>query len=655
MKHIGIGQLMAMTGSEGLVLQGCGGDLQEWASGINELLTEEEILLGGDTFDDIYVFEHNGLTNILFNMEGVRLNVGKLAMWRLKTHNTFGGTWLSDYLPNQFGITSEESRDTDKDMPVPEQQEPSVSAAKTTQDDRPKADDSNDTLPLVAFIENATRPDLGRISISLPTTKDELRPLFEAIKANANDPKSIAIREVRSPVDNLADVLRGTDATLCELNYLAVKISNLDSFDTDAFCAALEARWHTENITEIINLTENLDRFELQPAFGEEHYGEHLLGVGSESGAELLERISKSENANERYFARHVTRLEALVDELSYGRAVVKEEGGVFTDFGYLTASGEVQALYRRAADIPQEYRLFLPEFPLQITAGVELLPFLLKVHAIGGDYSRDAAYNLKTLAALHSDEYLLLLDGRSAHLTETVHAYQQGSTEFCIWTGTPCDKDTMAFSIHITASGNGHLVGDVIKIDAAKCREDILAHSVYPYRINATSKTGETTVYTPYEWDALPLQENDHIQNWQREFDDDAYIQVRQHIKDVRTGHEASLCTTGENDIIAELSAAYRGRSQNPREDFLRLSQGAAQQILAGGDADVYRLLPDGVQKLSPVEAAKSGLWLSEYREFAMRCDELEKLERWAKRSADAALFSPERGEHKKSYAEEL
>jgi hypothetical protein len=655
MEHISIEQLRDMTEGEGLVLQGCGGNLQEWVSGINELLTEEGILLDGDTFDDIYVFEYNDLTNILFSMEGIRLDVGRLAMWRLETHNAFGGTWLSDYLVNQLGITFEEIRGADRDGTVPAQHDPSAPAAETTQGDRPEADDSNDTSPLAAHIENATRPDLGGFVIPLPTTKDTLRPLLEAIEADADDPKSIDIQDVRSSVDNLADVLHGKDVTLCELNYLAVKISNLDSFGIDAFCAALEARWHTENITEIINLTENLDRLDLQPAFSEEHYGEHLLDVGSESGTEILERLNQSENANERYFARHVTRLEALVDELSYGRAVVKEEGGVFTDFGYLTASGEVQALYRRAADIPQEYRLFLPEFPLQITADVDLLPFLLKVHAIGGDYSRDAAYNLKTLVALRSDEYLLLLDGRSAHLAETAHAYQRGSTEFCIWANTPCDKDTVAFSIHITESGNGHLVGDITKIDAAKCQKDILAHSVYPHQINATSKNGEMTTYTPAEWDALTLQKKDHIQNWQREFDDDAYIQVRQHIKDVRTGREAFLCATGENDIIAQLSAAYRERVQNPREDFLCLSQSAAQQILASGDADVYRLLPDGPEKLSPVEAVKSGLWLSEYREFAMRCDELPKLERWAKRSTDAVLSAPEHGEHKKSHEEEL
>jgi hypothetical protein len=107
MEHITTEELKHMT-EEGLVLQGCGGDPDEWISGINELLTRENILLNGDTFKDVYIFEHDGLTNMLFNMEGVSLNIGKLAKWRIESHNTFGGTWLSDYLPNRLDVRMKE-------------------------------------------------------------------------------------------------------------------------------------------------------------------------------------------------------------------------------------------------------------------------------------------------------------------------------------------------------------------------------------------------------------------------------------------------------------------------------------------------------------------------------------------------------------------
>ena len=95
--------LRRMTDEEGLILQGCGGDLQEWVDGINELLTQEGILLNGSKFENAATFQHDGLTNLLLSFDGVQLNVGKLAMWRIQTHSQFGGTWLSDYVPNRLG------------------------------------------------------------------------------------------------------------------------------------------------------------------------------------------------------------------------------------------------------------------------------------------------------------------------------------------------------------------------------------------------------------------------------------------------------------------------------------------------------------------------------------------------------------------------
>ena len=105
MRELTLEQLRQMSEEEGLILQGCGGDLQEWVDGINDLLTEAGILLDGSTFraENVSVFQHDGLTNMLFPLEDIKLDMGGLAMWRLQTHETFGGTWLSDYVPNRLG------------------------------------------------------------------------------------------------------------------------------------------------------------------------------------------------------------------------------------------------------------------------------------------------------------------------------------------------------------------------------------------------------------------------------------------------------------------------------------------------------------------------------------------------------------------------
>ena len=103
MRDITLDELKTMRKHEGLIIQGCGGDPQEWIDGIQDLLTTEEILLDGDTFKDVFRFENEGVTCLLFDFRDTKLNVGKLAMWRLSTHGSFGGTWLSDYLDNRFG------------------------------------------------------------------------------------------------------------------------------------------------------------------------------------------------------------------------------------------------------------------------------------------------------------------------------------------------------------------------------------------------------------------------------------------------------------------------------------------------------------------------------------------------------------------------
>ena len=103
-KTISKDELRGMEDSEGLILQGCGGSLDEWVDGVNDMLTEDGILQDGTKFHDCSAFEHDGVTCILFPFkDDVKLDVGKLAMWRLRTHGQFGGTWLSDYVPNRLG------------------------------------------------------------------------------------------------------------------------------------------------------------------------------------------------------------------------------------------------------------------------------------------------------------------------------------------------------------------------------------------------------------------------------------------------------------------------------------------------------------------------------------------------------------------------
>ncbi len=103
-QRITIDDLRRMEDQEGLILQGCGGSLQQWVDGINQILTENGCLLEGTTFQKVSSFERNGCTCLLFHFtDDVKLDMGKLAVWRLQSRIDFGGTWLSDYVPNRLG------------------------------------------------------------------------------------------------------------------------------------------------------------------------------------------------------------------------------------------------------------------------------------------------------------------------------------------------------------------------------------------------------------------------------------------------------------------------------------------------------------------------------------------------------------------------
>ena len=79
-KTVTIDELRQMNDQEGLILQGCGGDLQEWVDGINELFAQAGILQAGSAWKAKAVrsFQYDGLTNLLFPFAGVSLDMGCL-------------------------------------------------------------------------------------------------------------------------------------------------------------------------------------------------------------------------------------------------------------------------------------------------------------------------------------------------------------------------------------------------------------------------------------------------------------------------------------------------------------------------------------------------------------------------------------------------
>lgn len=105
-KPIEMKDLLGYEGKQGLILQGCGGDPQEWIDGINDTFTKQGLLLDGTKFktEDCVVFKNGNSTCILFPFnEDTKLNVGRLFLWRIATQEQFGGVWLTDFVDQQLG------------------------------------------------------------------------------------------------------------------------------------------------------------------------------------------------------------------------------------------------------------------------------------------------------------------------------------------------------------------------------------------------------------------------------------------------------------------------------------------------------------------------------------------------------------------------
>ena len=86
--------------TEYLVWQGCGGPVEDWYDGITKMLIENGIADKNYKMKEMYVFDNNGLTCLLTPLD--KLNIGKLATYRIAWRDTFGTMWLSDYIDNKY-------------------------------------------------------------------------------------------------------------------------------------------------------------------------------------------------------------------------------------------------------------------------------------------------------------------------------------------------------------------------------------------------------------------------------------------------------------------------------------------------------------------------------------------------------------------------
>ena len=208
--------------------------------------------------------------------------------------------------------------------------------------------DYDKDYPFAAFITNLGKYNEGALVgewVKFPTTAEELKKVFERIGIGAKDDFGQTYEEWFNTdydcyVDGLYDLL-GEYANLDELNYLASKLDDMSQDEYERFQAAMEIGDHTGSIQELINLTENLDCYDIYPDIHDhDDLGRYYI--------EELDAMQVPEH------------LRNYIDYEAYGRDIALEESGQFTDLGYVRDTGDSFHEYYdgERGSIPEEYRV---------------------------------------------------------------------------------------------------------------------------------------------------------------------------------------------------------------------------------------------------------------------------------------------------------
>ena len=206
----------------------------------------------------------------------------------------------------------------------------------------------NKDYPFAAFITNLGKYNEGELVgewVKFPTTAEELKEVFKRIGIGQRDDfgqpyEEWFITDYDCYVDGLYSKL-GEYENLDELNYLASKLDEMDQGEYAQFQAGMEMGDHCGSLQEIINLTENLDCYEVYPHIADyDDLGRYYI--------EELEVMQVPEH------------LQNYIDYEAYGRDVAMDENGSFTDQGYVRDTGDRFCEYYdgERGSIPDEYRV---------------------------------------------------------------------------------------------------------------------------------------------------------------------------------------------------------------------------------------------------------------------------------------------------------
>ncbi|MDL2258109.1 antirestriction protein ArdA [Oscillospiraceae bacterium OttesenSCG-928-G22] len=260
--------------------------------------------------------------------------------------------------------------------------------------------------PFEAYITNLGKYNEGALVgewVKFPTTYDEIQKVFERIGIG-KEYEEWFITDYDCYVDGLHDIL-GEYESLDELNYLANKIEDMDSHDLMRFEAVIPVSDYSRSVKDLINLADNLDKYEV---YSDVHDHDDL-------GRMYIEEYGAMEVPDH---------LKNYIDYEAYGRDIALDEGGSFTNHGYIRETGDEFTEYYDGSrdDIPIEYRVMTNPEAVELSEDEKL------------DMAQDLAFDLDEFfrqkdpqyAAAHADAHAskeliadLLLEGKTAAIKD--------------------------------------------------------------------------------------------------------------------------------------------------------------------------------------------------------------------------------------------
>ena len=201
-----------------------------------------------------------------------------------------------------------------------------------------------------AFITNLGKYNEGTLAgewVSFSATPEEVKKALEKIGIGAKDEfgnvyEEWFITDYNCDVDGLAKNINfGEYENLDELNYLASKIGELNSYELEKFQAVLEVSDYTGSVKDVINLTDNLDKYDIYPD----------VKNCEDLGIYYVDELEPVKVPDE---------LRYYIDYESYGRDIALDENGQFTENGYVRDNGDSFEEYYDGTieSIPEEYRV---------------------------------------------------------------------------------------------------------------------------------------------------------------------------------------------------------------------------------------------------------------------------------------------------------